>query len=473
VSLWSRIPEDVREALALLLEAQRERIALLEERVALLEARTAQDSSNSHKPPSSDPPSAPALAKKKPTGRKPGGQPGHKGHRRQRLPASLVCQVVPFVPKACSCCGGPLHAEARPGDPEPAWHQVAELPQRPVVVTEYQGCGRRCPCGAVTWEAIPASLRAESFGPRLAAALNLLAARQHVSERGLEDVCRDLFGLDVSLGTLSRLRRQMSRALAAPCDVLTREVADAPVKHVDETGWKQAGDRRWVWAAVTAHAAIFLIRPGRGRDSLHALLGGLPRGIVVSDRWSAYSGIPLARRQVCWAHLKRDFKGMAEAAHPKARRAGENLLMLTEQVFWLLREVRDGTGTRARFLDMAEKAIRPDIKLWLEEGASSGHAPTAGKCASILEVEEALWTFARVEGVEPTNNEAERAIRPAVVKRKKSFGSHSAWGAEWLARMMGVCATLLKRGQDVMGYLVEALTAYRAGLPAPLIPAPH
>lgn len=471
-SLWSRIPEDVREALAVLLAVQRERIGQLETLVAQLQARLGQDSSNSHKPPSANPPSAPAPPKKKPTGRKPGGQPGHPGHRRQRLPASSVSLVVRHLPKACSCCGEPLCQEVRPGDPAPTWHQVVELPEQPVVVTEHQGHGRRCPCGAVTWEAIPAAIRAESIGPRLAAALNLLASWQHVSQRGLEDVCLAILGFETCLGTLDRLRGQMSAALAAPCEALAQEVADAPVKHVDETGWKNAGSREWAWVAVSIHAAFFLIRPGRGKDSLHALLSGLPRGIVVSDRWSAYSGIPLSRRQACWAHLKRDFKGMSEAGG-KAGKVGENLLALTEQMFWLLRRVRDGTRKRAWFRRMVERTIRPDVRLWLEEGKSSGHPATEGKCAEILKLEEALWTFARVEGVEPTNNEAERALRPVVIKRKKSFGSQSAGGGTWLARMMSVCMTLRKRGQAVLDYLVGALEAFRAGRPVAVIPAPH
>ena len=286
-------------------------------------------------------------------------------------------------------------------------------------------------------------------------------------------MCAAVFGATVSLGTLVRLRLRMADALAAPCEALAQEVADAPVKHVDETGWKEGGQRQWLWVAVSVHAAIFMPCPGRGKASLHALLGGEPRGIVVSDRWSAYSGIPLKRRQLCWAHLKRDFKAMAEAGQAKARRAGENLLMLTEQMSCLLKEARDGTRTREWLLDLVQRTIRPDVKLWLREGASSGHRATAGTCAHILNLEEALWTFAREEGVEPTNNEAERCLRPAVLKRKKSFGSRSAAGGAWLGRMMSVCTTLRKRGQDVMGYLVEALKAFRAGQPVPLIPAPH
>ena len=445
------------------------RVAELEARLRQVEALLARNSSNSSTPPSANPPAAPAAPAKKPSGRKPGAQPGHQGHPRTRLPASRVSSVIAFVPKACAGCGEPLHAQKRPGDPEPTWHQVLELPEQPVAVTEYQGHARLCPCGAVTREPVPAAIRAEGFGPRLSACFSLLASWQHVSLRGLQDVSLAMLGAPVSMGALVRLREQMADALAGPCKQLAQEVADAPVKHVDETGWKEAGKRRWLWVAATATAAWFLVLLGRGRQALHDLLGGEPRGVVVSDRWSAYHRIPLERRQLCWAHLKRDFQAMAEATG-KAKRAGENLLMLTERMFCLLRRVRDGTRTRAWLRKTLEASVRPDVVLWLKEGASSGHAATEGTCAHILKLEEALWTFARVEGVEPTNNEAERALRPAVVKRKKSFGSHSAEGAAWLGRMLSVTTTLRKRGLAVLDYLVEALRAFRSGETVPLIP---
>jgi transposase len=435
-----------------------------------LEALLARNSSNSSTPPSANPPSAPAAPARKPSGRRRGGQPGHKGHSRLRLPPEALSHVVPLVPDKCQGCGHALPARARPGDPEPSWHQVVELPRLACVATEFQGHARTCPCcKAVTRHPVPAEIKADCFGPRLAAALNLLAGCQHVGARGLEEVARVLLGVPVSLGTLLRLQSQMALALQAPAQALAREVADAPAKHVDETGWKNAGQRRWLWVAATARASCFLVHRRRGREALHALLGGEPSGTVVSDRWSAYSGVPAQRRQLCWAHLKRDFKAMEEAGG-KAGRAGLNLGLLTEELFWLLRKVRDGTRTLAWLRERVEQTIRPQVRMWLESGASSGHAPTKGTCAHVLGLEESMWTFARVEGVEPTNNEAERALRPAVVRRKKSFGSASAGGETWLARILGVTQTLKKRGLAVLEYLAEALRAFRSGLAVSPVP---
>ena len=464
--LWSRIPEDAREALAAAFGA-------LLARVARLEAQLARNSSNSSTPPSADPPSVPPTPPKPRSKRKRGGQPGHKGHRRTRLPAALVSHVVAFVSKACVHCEKPLPAVAGPGDPAPTWHQSVELPERPAVVTEYQGHARTCPCCAkVTREAIPAGIRAEAFGPRLAAAFSLLAAGQHVSVRGLVDVASCMFGVPVSAGTLVRLQGRMSAALAAPAAAIAREVADAPAKNADETGWKQAGRRRWMWVAVTASAVTFLIHACRGREALHALLGGEPRGVVVSDRWSAYLGIPPDRRQICWAHLKRDFKAMEEAGG-EAGGIGRDLGMQVGMLFLFWRMFKAGKRKRPWLIRQIEGLIRPDVRMLLEQGRECGHAPTESKCAGIESVEASLWTFAHVEGVEPTNNAAERAVRPAVVRRKKSFGSASEAGETWLCRMLSVTQTLKMRGLDVLDYLARALQDFRHGLSAPLIPAAH
>lgn len=449
----------------LLLEIQR-----LQERVAALEARLAQDSSNSHKPPSSDPPSAPPAPSRNPSGRKRGGQPGHPGHHRRRLPRRLVSHVIPLVPDKCRGCGHALPAEARPGDPEPTWHQVVELPRHPAVVTEFQGHARACPCcSAITRHPIPDAIRADCFGPRLAAAFNALAGCQHVGLRGLEEVAETLLGVPVSLGGLAGLQREMAQALAAPAEALAKEVADAPAKNVDETGWKNAGKRRWLWVAATSTASFFLVHPRRSREALHALLGGEPRGIVGSDRWSAYSGIPPRRRQLCWAHLVRDFKSMEEAGG-KAGRAGKNLGMLAQEMFWWRRQASEQGRSRAWLRKRVETLIRPQSLLWLRLGARSGHGPTEAACANILGLEEALWAFARKAGVEPTNNEAERSLRPAVIRRKKSFGSASAGGETWLGCLLSVAQTLRKRGLAVLDYLAGALSAFRHGLTVPLIP---
>ena len=460
-ALWSRIPEEARQALAAAFET-------LQVRIARLEALLARNSSNSSTPPSADPPSAPAPKKR--SRRKRGGQKGHKGRSRLRLPPDQVAHVIPLVPDKCHGCGHALPAQARPGDPAPTWHQVVELPRRPAVVTEFQGHARTCPCcSVVTRHPIPAGIKADAFGPRLAAALNLLAGCQHVSVRGLEEVARTLLGVPVSAGSLVRLQGQMGQALAAPAARIAQEVADAPVKHVDETGWRNAGARRWLWVAVTATAVHFLIHPRRGREALHELLGGEPRGVIVSDRWSAYLGIPPVRRQVCWAHLKRDFKAMAEA-EGQAGETGQELLGQVSLLFLFWRMSKAGKRKRPWLVRQVEQLVRHDVRLLLAQGQRCGHAATESKCAGIAEVEASLWTFAREEGVEPTNNAAERALRPAVVRRKKSFGSGSEAGQAWLSRLLSVTQTLKKRGLAVLDYLADALRASRHGQPVSLVP---
>lgn len=448
----------------------REQLRALQRRVSELEARLGQNSCNSSVPPSANPPSAPPPVVKKPSKRKSGGQPGHRGHSRQRLPKERVDHVIALIPGRCEGCHAPLPQQPGPTDPEPTWHQVAELPRVAAVVTEFQGHARTCPCCRhVTREAIPAEIRAVTFGPRLAAALSYLGGCQHVSTRGLEEVVQTLLGVPISLGSILALQQQMSQALAQPHQQLGDEVRSAAAKNVDETGWKQGKAKRWLWVAVTATAVYFLVHLRRNAEALKALLGADVPGIITSDRWSAYHAVPVERRQLCWAHLKRDFQAMVDAGG-EAAKTGEDLLVMAGALFEAWYRVRDGTRQRRWLQRRIEGLIRPEVKAMLRRGSGCPHAPGAGTCAAILELEEALWTFAYHEGVGPTNNEAERALRPAVIKRKKSFGNHSAAGCEYVARLYSVVQTLRRRGAAVLDYLTLALEAHRHGLPAPQLP---
>jgi transposase len=250
---------------------------------------------------------------KEPTGRKPGGQPGHPAYQRVRLPPEQVQHTIALVPDRCASCQAPLPAQAGPQDPEPTWHQIAELPRVAAVVTEYQGHARTCSCcGHVTRAEIPAVLQAHVIGERLGAAMSFLAASPHVSKRGVEEVVETVFGVPVSLGTVANLEQEMSQALAAPHAEAQQAVQRAPVKNVDETSWKEAGHKRWLWTAATATVACFVIHTGRGARGLAALLGDKIRGIVCSDRWAVYGRLAAACRQVCWAHLKRDFQKLVD-----------------------------------------------------------------------------------------------------------------------------------------------------------------
>jgi transposase len=441
-------------------------IAALEARVRDLEERLGRNSSNSSLPPSADAPATPAPVRKQPTGRKAGGQPGHPAHLRQRLPAERVRYVHPFVPAHCRSCQAPLPAAAGPGDPAPSWHQVAELRPDPVAITEYQGHARTCPgCGAVTRAAIPAALMAHSIGPRLAATLAFLTGRCHLSKRALEDVVETVCDVPLALGTVSHLERQVSQALAAAHAEVAAVVRQAPVKNVDETSWKQAGRLCWLWAAVTGTAALFVLHAKRGLAGLTALLGERIGGVIGSDRWSAYGRLPLRQRQLCWAHLRRDFQAMVDRGGPAAA-VGADLLIQAGVIFEWWYKVRDGTRSR-RWLQRLLEEIRPDVVQLLRRGGRCRCAKTAATCREILAVEAALWTFASVEGVEPTNNAAERAVRPAVLWRKRSFGCHSAEGCRFVERLLTVVQTLRLQRRQVLDYLQEAVNAHRAGLPAP------
>jgi transposase len=449
-----------------LIAALQERLVALEARVRELDARLDTNASNSSLPPSANPPSAPAPVVKRPTGKRPGGQPGHPPALRQRLPADRVHHVRVLAPTHCRRCHAALPAEAGPGDPEPAWHQVAELPRRPVEITEYRGGARTCPrCGEVTHAAIPADIRAHSVGPRLAAALAFLTGRCHLSKRAVEEVAETVFGAPVAVGTVSRLEGEMSAALAAAHAETAEAVRRAEVKHVDETGWKKAGRTCWLWAAVTRTAALFVVHAGRGAAGLTALLGETFAGILCTDRWAVYERLPVGRRQLCWAHLKRDFQAMVDRGGAGAA-VGAGLLALTGVLFGWWYKVRDGTRTR-RWLRRLVAEIRPDVALLLRRGAACGCAWTAATCRELLQWEPALHTFASHEGVEPTNNRAERALRPAMLCRKRSFGCHSEDGRRFVERLLTVVQTLRLQGRDVLDDLQAALTAHRDGLPAP------
>jgi transposase len=276
-----------------------ERLATLEQRVRTLEEQLGKNASNSSLPPSANPPQPPKPVVKQPSGKKPGAQPGHPPTLQQRLPPERLHQIIPFVPAACRRCGHPLPQQAQAHDPEPSWHQLAELPQLAAQVTEYQGHARTCPaCQTVTHAAIPADVCRHSFGPRLAATLAYLVGCHRVSRRGVEEIAQAVFDVPVSLGSICHVEEQMSQALAPAHAEAVQAVQAAEVKHADETSWRQAGKRRWLWLAATATVAAFVVHGRRSLAGLQALLGEVIAGIIVSDRWvvaASRSAQPLRR----------------------------------------------------------------------------------------------------------------------------------------------------------------------------------
>jgi transposase len=431
-----------------------------------LKARLDQNSSNSSLPPSANPPSAPKPVIKKPTGRKPGGQAGHTAHLRQRLPRERVKETIHYLPEICKICQDDLPATPGPDDPQPHWHQVVELPATPVEVTEYQAHGRMCSnCGHITWAEIPEEVGRHVCGPRLTAVIAFLSGAMHLSKRKIEETVETVLGAPIALGTVSNLEQEMSAALAEAHAEAQRAVRDADAKNVDETGWKQAGDTRWLWGAATALVACFVIAPSRGALGLAALLGNKIKGIISSDRWSVYGQLKLGLRQLCWAHLKRDFQKLIDR-DSDSKEIGEMGLGAVEVVFLLWHAFRGGTISRGQ-LQRQLVLVRQTLREWLERGCACSDTKTVAFCENLLALEPALWTFVRKENVEPTNNHIERLLRTGVLWRKNAFGCHSEAGCRFVERILTVVQTRRLQKRPVLAFLYQALLNHRSGHPAP------
>jgi transposase len=453
----SPTPTTLEEALA---ENERLRcqIQRLEELVAKLEARLNQNSQNSSKPPSTDGPGVKLPPKKTPSGRKPGGQPGHKGSRRELLSPDRVDKFEHHWPAACEKCGINLPVRTQTEVGEPRRHQVAEIPAVRAHVTEHQMHTQCCDaCGHTTQADLPAGVPAGAFGPRLQAVIVLFTGAYRVSKRVAESALSDLFGVKLSVGSVSASEQTMSAALATPVAEARTYVQQQAVVHADETGWREERKRAWLWIAGTTLVAVFLVHTRRGAEAARSLLGTFT-GILVTDRWAAYNGWALKKRQLCWAHLLRDFTFISQSKGT-AGRVGKALVRLTHKLFRNWYRVRDGTMTRAAFKRSAAR-LRIDVELLLKQGVGCYAPKVAGMCAEILKVYAALWTFAAVDGVEPTNNFAERNLRAAVLWRKGSFGTHSEAGSRFVERMMTVVASLRLQRRNVFEYLVQASEAH-------------
>lgn len=454
------------------------RCAALEERVRELEAESAQlrrrlaqledrlraNSSNSSTAPSSNPLWAPALKRKKPTGKKPGGQPGHQGHCRTLLPVEQVDEVVEHRPAACAYCGVALPAGS--SQQLRARHQVAELPPRAVIVTEHQSYACRCDhCGQVTCCAIPPSIASRCTGERLDAALCYLSAHVHGSRRAVEDVAGEVLGFELSLGTVSQREREMTAALAKAYEQVQQRVRAAAAKNVDETGWRRAG--RWLWVAATRREALFKIDRGRNFHGLQNLLGELIQGTICSDRHGLYDHLKLSRRAICWAHLKRDFQRWIDRGGP-TRWLGKKGIQITDTLFSLWHRLRRGQIVRST-LRRQMRTLRRRMGKLLRRGIRCGVTKAKHFCRNVLKVEPALWTFARVAGIEPTNNHAERMLRSAVIWRKKCFGSHSQGGCRYVERILTAVQTLRLQDRPILPFLAQCLHAHRHHFPSPAL----
>ena len=454
--LWDGLPAEARAAVSALVDSY-------ERRIAELERRPGSNSTNSSRPPSSDPPS---LKRRRPpappSGRKRGGQPGHRRHARPLVPPEQLRQVVECRPPSCRWCGDALAGD----DPAPLRHQVAEVPPVRPEVDEYRLHRLTCPrCRTTTCAKLPPGVPTGAFGPRLRAILGVLAGAYRLGKRPIRRLASDLLGLSISAGMICRLERQGAAELQAPVEGLREHVRTASSAHIDETSWRQGRDKMWLWAAVTKSATVFTIAKSRGAEVARGLLGTDRRKVVISDRFQSYAWVK--RRQFCRAHLRRDFQAMIDRGGEPGE-VGRRLLEHSDSLFRWWHRVRDGTLARSSFrvyVSWLRDCLRDDLR----RGLACGRARTAATCRELLAGETHLWTFVRVEGVEPTNNPAERALRHGVIYRKLSGGTASESGSRFVERMLSVVATCRQQGVNVLDYLTRCYRGHLDGGPVPSI----
>jgi transposase len=448
------------------IQALSERVARQDERISQLERRLAQNSRNSSQPPSQDRPK-PAPRGKGRSGRKQGGQPGHEGHGRELLPAWATDEVVVHWPVSCGC--GHVFSEGeRVGLGDPVRHQVEELPEIATLVIEHQCQRVRCPdCGAKRRADLPVEVAGSAFGPRFQAAVVTLSVRNRISRRDVVELCEQLFRARISTGTVDAILARAGDALEDPYEDLLRRVRRSKAVNMDETGWRLHGQKRALWGAFTDKHAVLRIADGRHEDHARDLLAD-SAAIVTSDRWWAYNHLPLTRRQVCWAHLRRDFQAHAEGLAAE-KQFGEHGLRVCEELFWsweIYQHTRDRKELKRR-IRLLRRELKPILRTY------SGKAPrykyTRGIARNLLKVWPALWTFTEHRGVEPTNNHAERQLRSAVIYRKLSLGSQSEDGETRIARLLSAHTTCRLQARSLHDYLAELLAATTRGDPAPLL----
>ena len=456
-NLWEQTPPEVR-AYIVALEA---RVTALEAMVQTLQEQLNQTSRNSSRPPSSDPPSSP-RPKRPRSKRRRGGQPGHPGQTRTLIPLEDVDKVVSLKPDQCQGCQAPLSGD----DPSPFRHHVIEIPPIEPVVTEYQWHQLGCPaCGETTRAPWPAGVPSGTYGPRVHATVALCTGSYRLSKRTTQQVMADLFGVPMRVGSISQSEKTTTEVIAEPVKEAGGYVEAQSVAHLDETSWREGGKRAWLWVAVTSLVTVFLIRMSRGGQVARERLGEGFSGILVTDRYSAYNWYPVRWRQLGWSHLLRDFEAI-RGRGGVSEELGDALLAQAHQMFTWWHRVCEGTLARSTFRSYM-RPLRREVEQLLEAGSQCGVAKTEGTCREILKRREALWTFVQVEGVEPTNNTAERSLRPGVQWRKVSFGTQSEDGSRFVESMRTGVATLKQQKRNVLDYLTAAHEAALRGEPAP------
>ena len=479
---WDKTPVSVKNLVLKLvgeIEKLKKNLKELQETNEKISEKVNQNSQNSNNPPTSDPLNVEiAKKKKKLGGKKRGGQVGHKGHSRFLYSVEECQEVIEYHPAKCKCCGEKLTGI----DPNPYRHQIVEIPPIVLEIVEHRLHERVCDnCGQKTRAVLPPEVETSGYGERVVALVSLMSGMYRHSHRMVVSALSDYFGLKIGLGTVNRLRNQGSEAVSIAVEEAKVYVQSQRIVGADETGFKQGNadgknaekKKAWLWVAVTPLVTLFQVMLARSTEAAQSLLGEKFSGILNSDRYNAYNWLNISQRQLCWAHLKREFTKISERKGV-SRQLGRDLLAQQKRLFRLWSKVRDGTLSFENF-QVAVLPLRERLTKLLQQGADyqiahrekTPLAHTVRTCRQLLKVEPALWLFVAVEGLEPTNNAAERAIRPAVLWRKNSFGSQSEEGSVFVSRMLTVITSLRSQNRNILEFMTDAVRANRKGTTPP------
>ena len=458
---WACTPPDVKHAFLTLVDMVRNLSARLRD----LEAQLKQTSRNTSKPPSSDPPSAPPAPPRVLPGKPIGAQKDHPNQQRPLLPPEQVDELIVCQPQCCPDCASALTPHLPDALP-PTRTQVCELPPLRAHITEYPCRIVSCPsCQQLVIGVRPEEVPPGAFGPRLTALIGLLHGRYRLSTRETVAFLSEVAGVELRLGSVITSCTRVSAALQ-PLDAAIQTMVQAhPVVWVDETSWREQQQRGWLWVAVSPAATCFRIDPSRGQQALWQLLGEDYSGVVHSDRASVYHALPEEQRQLCWAHMIRNLQGLVDQQHADSIWA-QRMLNWTPTLFAAWHAYQSGLFDQIA-LQQALIPVRLALHELLRHGAASAWTKLQATCQDLLRHWDALWTFSRMAGLEPTNNLAERALRPAVVWRKSCYGTQSALGSRFVERMLSVRATCAQQGRNLFALLTDAVRAAWVGQPAP------
>jgi transposase len=432
----------------------------LKARIEALERLLNMNSRNSSKPPSSDPPNMSKESHKKKS-KKRGAKNGHELHLKKMLPPDQVTQSYVIEPQECPCCGHEDFIESRK---DPLRDQFIDIPPIQPEVIEYVRPVRLCiNCGTEIFAPYPEEAPRTCFGAGVLSLIAILTGVLNVSKRKALMVMNEVFNVPISLGGLSNCEEQISSSLIAPYNEIKDHIHKEDSANADETSWKLNNKTKgWLWLLCCKTAALFIVQARRTQQMAKNLLGCF-KGVLTTDRYGSYNFFK-GVRQICFAHLSRDFKAMSEASGHMGE-IGTQLKNLSTEILKLRKKVRGGKLQWENF----QKRMPPLIERvedLLEEGAQHEGA-LAGKCREIFKMKNHLWTFVYREDVDPTNNHAERIIRSAVLWRKSSFGTQSERGARYVERVLSVAATCKLQGRSVIDFVRQACKSHTQKLCAP------